>query len=228
MRSSCLGGPGKLSCRNEVVDGDQIMGTTDEAAAIDSRRDSEPASRQADTPFIVMAVLSAFASAYLPGSSFNFAGFDMLPPPGIYFGLALGLGTWLWRGRGIIGGAIVLASTFVGWLVAFEVAMRVTALLNAIGIREIAGIDIQNFVAGVIAGAIGAGITFSGACFAAPDLWSTRRLHVLCAAGAVLGLLLDPAIEGDGSLLILLFLPWQITVATLIGRYMSRPVTSTD
>ena len=31
-------------------------------------------------------------------------------------------------------------------------------------------------------------------------------------------------LEGDGSLLLLLFLPWQVAVAALLGRYMTRPL----
>jgi len=197
---------------------------TDRVATIDHQDDSQQvAGRRTVLAFAGLGALSALASTYLPGASFNFAGFDILPPPGIYFGLALGLGTWLLCGWGASGGAIVWAATFAAWMVAFEVAMEVTTILGNIGVKEIAGIDVQNFIAGLVAGAVGAAITFCGACFAAPNSWNTRRLYAVTALGAGLGLLLEPAIEGDGSMLLALFLPWQVAVAALIGRYMSRP-----
>jgi hypothetical protein len=176
--------------------------------------------------FAGLAVLSAFASAYLAGAMLSAAGFDTLPLPGLYFGLALGLGAWLCCGRGVTGALTFLATTIVAWLLAFEAARRVSQLLGQAGLREVGGLDVENLVAGIIAGAVGAGGTFIGARIVAPGLWSASRLGRVTLAGAALGALLDPAIEGDGAMLLLLFLPWQTAVAALIGGYMARPAVA--
>lgn len=174
--------------------------------------------------FAGLAAVSAFASTYLGGAMLAAGPFDVMPLPGLYFGIALGLAAGLWCGRGFRGGATIFLAALVAWLLAFEAAMRVSQYLGRSGLGEIAGLDIQNAAAGLAAGALGAAVTFAGARFAGPEMWSLGRLGKVTVAGALLGILLDPAIEGDGSLLLLLFLPWQVAVAALVGRYMARPL----
>jgi hypothetical protein len=76
-------------------------------------------------------------------------------------------------------------------------------------------------LAGLVGGAIGAGLTAFGAGVAArsirrPEVWS-----LIVVTGTVLGLLLYPAARVD--LIALLYVPWQAAVSGAIAYGLTRP-----
>ena len=76
-------------------------------------------------------------------------------------------------------------------------------------------------LAGLVGGAIGAGLTAFGAGVAAEAIRRRAAWGPIVAVGTVLGLLLYPAASLDA--IALLFVPWQAAVAAAIAYGLTRP-----
>jgi hypothetical protein len=70
-------------------------------------------------------------------------------------------------------------------------------------------------MAGLIGGAIGAGLTAFGAGVAARSIRRPQAWSMIVIVGAILGLLLYPAALID--VIAILFVPWQAAVAAAVG-----------
>jgi hypothetical protein len=68
---------------------------------------------------------------------------------------------------------------------------------------------------GLLAGAVGAGLTAFGTGIAAVPIRRPEAWMLIVLTGAIVGLLLYPAALLDS--IILLFVPWQAAVAAVIG-----------
>ena len=146
---------------------------------------------------------------------------------GIAFGAGMAIMLWLWANRDLGKCLLAMALILMGWLAAVNTANDVMSAVvsselfgtveGAKASREVVGW----ILAGLVGGAIGAGLTAFGAGIPAPairrpEAWSAdRRSPVRCS-----GLLLYPAANLD--LIALLFVPWQAAVAACIGYGLTR------
>ena len=146
---------------------------------------------------------------------------------GVAFGAGVALMLWLWANRDPGKCLLAMALTIMGWLAAVNTAndvMQVVVSSNLFGTvagakanREIVGW----VLAGVIGGAIGAGLTAFGAGIAAQAIRRPEAWGVIVGVGALYGLLLYPAASLDQ--IVLLVVPWQAAVAATIAYGLTRP-----
>jgi hypothetical protein len=127
---------------------------------------------------------------------------------GIAFGAGMAIMLWLWANRDLGKCLLAMALVLVGWLTAVE---------GAKASREVVGW----VLAGLVGGAIGAGLTAFGAGIPAQAIRRPAAWGLIVIAGALFGLLLYPAASLD--FVALLFVPWQSAVAACIGYGLTRP-----
>ncbi|WP_045836707.1 hypothetical protein [Hyphomicrobium sp. 99] len=170
-------------------------------------------------PAFVLAVCGALSA--LLGSQIVGGNYGAAPQPGLYlvltglwFGLVVGLGVWRF-GNVSPGSAItVILTTWVAWEAAVNVAIQIDGpLFEATGPSFL-----KSYFAGFVAGLVGAGITWAGAAVYVPSLRTKLACASLVVTGALLGLLLPATNYYDGG--VVLLLPWQVTVAGLLGFNM--------
>jgi hypothetical protein len=146
---------------------------------------------------------------------------------GIAFGIGVAILLWLWASRDLGKCLLAAAFTLAGWLAAVNTANDVmTAVVGSelFGTMEGAKTsrEIVGWVlAGLIGGAIGAGLTAFGAGVAAEAVRRPVAWGPVVAVGTLLGLLLYPAASLDA--IALLFVPWQAAVAAAIAYGLTRP-----
>jgi hypothetical protein len=148
---------------------------------------------------------------------------------GIAFGVGVAILLWLWAKRDPGKCLLAMALTLMGWLAAVNTANDVFSAVvdselfgtaqGAKTNREILGW----LLAGLISGAIGAGLTAFGAGIPAEAIRRSKAWGLIVAVGAALGLLLYPAANHD--VLMLLFVPWQAGVAAALAYGLGRPQT---
>jgi hypothetical protein len=145
---------------------------------------------------------------------------------GIAFGAGLAAMLWLWISRDLGKCLLAMALTIVGWLVAVNSANDV---MSAIAGSELFGTaegakanrEVVGWVlAGVVGGAIGAGLTAFGTGIAAHAIRRAGAWIPIVATGALFGLLLYPAAHWNA--IALLFVPWQSAVAASIAYALTR------
>lgn len=164
----------------------------------------------------VLGLLSGLAGTELIGGNYGAA-----PHPGIYlvltglwFGLVVGFGVWRFGPASVIGAITAVLTTWIAWEAAVNVAIQIDGpLFEATGPSAL-----KSYVAGFVAGAVGAGITWIGAAFQVPSLRTKLASLSIVAAGAVLGLLLPMTNTYDSGAVLLI--PWQTAVAGLLGLNM--------
>jgi hypothetical protein len=147
---------------------------------------------------------------------------------GIAFGGGMAIMLWLWANRDIGKCLLAMALMLMGWLAAVNTANDVMSAVvsselfgtveGAKASREVVGW----VLAGLVGGAIGAGLTAFGAGIAAASIRRPEAWSLIVLAGAVFGLLLYPAADLD--LIALLLVPWQSAVAACIGYGLTRAV----
>ena len=146
---------------------------------------------------------------------------------GVAFGAGVALILWLWAKRDPAKCLLAMALTLMGWLAAVNTANDVMQALvgselfgtvhGAKASREIVGW----VLAGLIGGAIGAGLTAFGAGVPAEAIRRPQAWGLIVALGALFGLLLYPAALAD--LIMLLFVPWQAAVLASIAHALAQP-----
>ena len=145
---------------------------------------------------------------------------------GIVFGAVLALMLWLWVSRDLGHCLLAMAFTILGWLSAANTANEVISATmssdlfgsaeGAKASREVVGW----VLAGLVAGAIGAGLTAFGTGIAALAIRRPEAWALIVVLGGALGLLLAPAAHFD--LIALLFVPWQAAIAAAIAYVLTR------
>jgi hypothetical protein len=145
---------------------------------------------------------------------------------GIAFGGGLAAMLWLWIRRNLGKCLLAMALTIVGWLLAVNTANDVISALvgselfgtaeGAKTNREVVGW----ILAGLVAGAIGAGLTVFGTGIAARAVRRAGAWIPIVVTGALFGLLLYPASAWE--MMMLLFVPWQAAVAAAIAYALTR------
>jgi hypothetical protein len=140
---------------------------------------------------------------------------------GIAFGVMIAGVLWLWVNRDLTKCFLAMMLTLAGWLAAVNTANDVINTIQASslfgtmegakGLRETVGW----LTGGLLAGAVGAGLTAFGTGVAAPAIRRPEAWMPIVLAGAVTGMLLYSAALLDA--IIVLFVPWQVAVAAAIG-----------
>lgn len=146
---------------------------------------------------------------------------------GLVFGGGIALMLWLWANRDPGKCILAMALMLVGWLVAVNTANDVLSMVIASDLfgtapgakanREIVGW----LAGGLCGGAVGAGFTAFAAGIPAESLRHSRAWTLTIAVGALLGLLLYPAVHFTAILL--LYVPWQAAVAASIAYGLTEP-----
>jgi hypothetical protein len=178
----------------------------------------------------VLAVGSALLSNYFPffpnsNDAPALGGAPLLP--GIYFGVVLCVGVYLWEKKSIAAFAIVLVGAVIAWILAWRTAIAVHDFLNGFRLGDPAAgnlrplpymFAIAGFVAGLV-GAFGTVIVISIACtdFREPNDW----LRTI-AAGGVAGVFLHFGDAPSGTVLPL-FIVWQAAVAASVAYGLVIP-----
>jgi hypothetical protein len=146
---------------------------------------------------------------------------------GIAFGLGVALMLWRWASRDLGKCLLAMALTLMGWLAAVNTAYDVmSALLGSELFGTVEGAKANREVvgwvlAGLVGGAIGAGLTAFGAGVAAPSIRRPEAWSLIVVTGTLFGLLLYPAASVD--FIALLLVPWQAAVAASIAYGLTRP-----
>ncbi|HET6389872.1 hypothetical protein [Hyphomicrobium sp.] len=170
-------------------------------------------------PTVFLAACGAL-SAWL-GLQFNDGNYGEAPQPGLYmvltgvwFGLALGVGLWRFGHVSPAGVIMVMLVTWIAWEAAVNVAIQIDGPLLAAAGPSL----IKSCLAGFVAGAVGAAITWAGAAAFVPSLRRPVAVSSIVMAGALLGVLLPATNYFDGGAVLLV--AWQTAVAGLIGLNM--------
>jgi hypothetical protein len=149
-----------------------------------------------------------------PLAKLFFLSAEMLPI-GLLFG-AVVAGDIAIRQRRVLAAPVLLVSTMYAWS---------AAIFTAIRLHQVGGGDaghVGPLLAGLVGGAVGAGLTQLGAAQFAVGLRRPRRFAVTCAVGAAAGLLFY---LGDRNIIDarVLFIVWQPAVAFCIGLGLASP-----
>lgn len=146
---------------------------------------------------------------------------------GLIFGAGIAFMLWLWINRDPGKCILAMAITLVGWLVAVNTANDALSVVigselfglapGAKSNREIVGW----LAAGLCGGAVGAGFTAFAAGIPAEVIRHSRVWALTIVVGAVLGLLLYPAVHFTA--VVLLYVPWQAAVAASIAYGLTEP-----
>lgn len=146
---------------------------------------------------------------------------------GVAFGGMVAGMLWLWVSREPTKCLLALALTLVGWLAAVNTANDVINTVQSstlFGTAEGAKANREMLawlVGGLLAGAVGAGLTAFGAGIAAIPLRRTEAWTLIAFVGALAGLFLYPAALLDA--IVLLFVPWQAAVGAAIAYGLTWP-----
>jgi hypothetical protein len=180
-------------------------------------------------PAVILAIL-ALVSALL-GTCAEGPHFGTAPAVGLYmvlagvwFGLVIGYGVWRWGTPSWTAVASAVLTTWIGWEAAVNLALHLeTDWLKAIAVPQPATM----YVCGFAAGGLGALMTWFGAAVSANQLRQAGVMARVVLTGAVFGLLLPATSHYDNA--IVLLLPWQIAVASVLGLGLSSasPVAAT-
>jgi hypothetical protein len=145
---------------------------------------------------------------------------------GIAFGAGLAIMLWLWANRDVGKCLLAMALTLMGWLAAVNTANDMMSMVvgselfgtveGAKASREMLGW----ILAGLVGGAIGAGLTAFGTGIAARAIRRPQAWGLIVATGALFGLLLYPAASLDA--IAVLVVPWQAAVAAAIAYGLTR------
>ncbi|MEO8419740.1 MAG: hypothetical protein ABI457_00975 [Hyphomicrobium sp.] len=142
---------------------------------------------------------------------------------GLWFGLVIGYGLWLWGDHSWGAAAIAVAATWIAW----EVAVNVGLQLDQRWLVGTAVPDgLKSYVTGFAAGGVGALLTWVGAAATTPALRQVSSAGLIVSTGALFGLLLPATNQYDYPAILLL--PWQIAVAAALGLSLAPAPSRLD
>ena len=178
----------------------------------------------------VLAVGSALLSnyvTYVPNSDRfpELGGAPLLP--GIYFGLVIWIGVFLWEKKSAAAFVIIVVGVVIAWILAWRTGIAVHDFLNEIRTgNPAAGTDRKLpyifMIAGFVAGLVGAFVTVIVTSIACPDFREPTDWLRTIAIGAVAGMLLHFGDTPNGSVLPL-FVVWQAAVAASVAYGLVIP-----
>ncbi len=161
------------------------------------------------------ALLTNFVT-FVPGTN-NFLSLGGGPLlPGIYFGLVICLGIFLWEERGPFELLVVLAGIAIAWILAYRTALSVHDFLNQFRDGDSRQLPYIFAITGLVSGLVGSLGTVIAVSLASPDFrehsdW-LRTIALGTAAGALLYF-------GDAppATFLPLFIVWQAAVAASVA-----------
>jgi hypothetical protein len=145
---------------------------------------------------------------------------------GIAFGAGLAVMLWLWANRDVGKCLLAMALTLMGWLAAVNTANdMMSAVVGSELFGTVEGAKASRemlgwILAGLVGGAIGAGLTAFGTGIAARAIRRPEAWGLVVVTGALFGLLLYPAAKID--MIALLLVPWQAAVAAAIAYGLTK------
>jgi hypothetical protein len=145
---------------------------------------------------------------------------------GIAFGAGLAVMLWLWANRDIGKCLLAMALTLMGWLAAVNTANdMMSAVVGSELFGTVEGAKASRemlgwILAGLVGGAIGAGLTAFGTGIAARAIRRPEAWGLIVVIGALFGLLLYPAARSD--VIALLLVPWQAAAAAAIAYGLTK------
>jgi hypothetical protein len=146
---------------------------------------------------------------------------------GVAFGAGVAIMLWLWANRDLGKCLLAMGLTLMGWLAAVNTANDVmTTVVSSELFGTVQGAKASRemvgwLLAGVIGGAVGAGLTAFGAGIPAQAIRPPQAWGLIAGIGALYGILLYPAAGLDQ--VALLFVPWQAAVAASIAYAIAGP-----
>jgi hypothetical protein len=169
------------------------------------------------------ALLTNFVT-YVPGTD-NFptlGGGPLLP--GIYFGLVICLGIFLWEERRPLELLVVLAGVAIAWILAYRTAISVHDFLNQFRDGDSRQLPYIFAITGLVSGLVGSLGTVIAVSLASPDFREHSDWLRTIAIGTVAGALLHFGDTRPGTFLPL-FIVWQAAVAASVayGLVTRRP-----
>lgn len=174
-----------------------------------------------------LAVISALLTQFAPIDPWKILhitwlhGAEVAAPilPGVYFGAALAVGAYAWKRNSLFAAGIILVSTAIAWIAAWECAFRTLSHLEQLRTSVAAPLlgagkpPIAFFIfAGIVGGFVGGALTLVGISFAIPDFRTVNNWSRTLLVASVAGMLL--AIDEKW---LSLFIVWQVCVAASIA-----------
>lgn len=178
-------------------------------------------------PALGLAALGALSGVL--GNNFLSVGYGSAPNPGIYmaptgiwFALLMAYAAWRFHRASTtwIAPAIAFAATWFAWEAAVNMALQIDRLWPS-GPPTLA--LCKEYVTGLVAGAVGAFLTWAGVATSTPAARQTSAVATIVLTGALFGLLLPSTNHFDTG--IVLLVPWQAAVAAAFGLTIS-PATA--
>ena len=169
------------------------------------------------------ALLTNFVT-YVPNTD-NFPTLGGAPLlPGIYFGLVICLGVFLWEERRPLELLVVLAGVAIAWILAYRTGISVSDFLNQFRDGDSRKFSYIFAITGLVAGLVGSLGTVIAVSLASPDFRKHSDWLRTIALGTVAGALLHFGDATPGTFLPL-FIVWQAAVAASVayGLVTRRP-----
>jgi hypothetical protein len=166
-----------------------------------------------------LGAVSGLLSALVPGPSLDSTSLQpgislYMVLAGVWFGMVVAFGVWRFASRTAIAVAGTLLATWIAWEVAVNLALQLDDnWLKLAGLPEPA----RTYVTGLLAGEVGALLTWAGAACFSPQLRRAPAAVGVATVGAMFGLLLYWSMTSD--ILAILFVPWQTAVAATFGFF---------
>jgi hypothetical protein len=188
--------------------------------AIGNRMPSTPFIKHPAAMLALLGAASGTTSAFVPGFAIEGMPWSLglfMVLAGVWFGLVVAFGVWRFARPSLVAVAAVTATTWIAWEVAVNLAMQLTEYsLKISALPETP----RQYLAGFIAGAAGAFVTWAGIRSFSSALRTRAAAAGLIAAGALLGLLLPLSMSADHPSI--LFVPWQMGVAAVLGHFLAQ------
>lgn len=170
-----------------------------------------------ERPIVLLAILAAVSAVV--GSTLIGDNYGAAPSPGLYmvltglwFGLVIGFAVWRWAERTFTAFTTGVAITWIGWEAAVNVAVQIDGpALQGTAVPH----SVSIYLAGFVAGAVGALITWAAVALYAVQLRRGAVIATFLGTGALFGLLLPATNTFDTGLVLLV--PWQVAIAAVIG-----------
>jgi hypothetical protein len=164
---------------------------------------------------VASALLTNFVT-FVPGTD-NFPSLGGGPLlPGIYFGLVICLGIFLWEERRPLELLVVLVGVVIAWILAYRTAISVSDFLNQFRDGDSRQFSYIFAITGLVSGLVGSLGTVIAVSLASPDFREHSDWLRTIAIGIVTGALLHFGDAPLGSFLPL-FIVWQAAVAASVA-----------
>lgn len=170
---------------------------------------------------VVSALLTNYVT-YVPNTD-NFPALADTPVlPGIYFGLVICIGIFLWEERRPLKLFIVLVGVVIAWVLAYRTAISVHDFLNQFRDGDSSKLPYIFAITGLVAGLVGSLVTVIAVSLVVPDFREHGDWLRTIALGTVAGALTHFGDAPPASFLPL-FIVWQVAVAASVAYGLVIP-----